>query len=361
MPELRLDQLRRYAVARTLFRPTTLARAIERLGFVQADPIRAPARAQDLTLRHRVKGYRAGDLERRYARLPIEEGFFVNYGFMPRAHYARMQPREVHTRHTRWDAATRRRAAALLEFVREQGATHPREVEARFGKARAQNNWGGVSAATTRLLEAMHYRGLLRVVRRESGVRVYGVAERASGGADAARELDALVDLIARKYAPLPARSLSSLVSRLRYGTPQWATHVRPALARGRERLAHAQIDGVEWYWPADERPESSRHLLGDEVRLLTPFDPIVWDRPRFELFWGWSYRFEAYTPPARRKLGYYALPLLWRDSVIGWANASWKAGALDCELGFVGSRPRDVSFERELEAELARLREFLA
>ena len=72
---LTLDDLRRFAVARSLFAPTTLRRAIARMGFVQADPIRAPARAQDLILRHRVKarktaasraeGYRAGDLERR--------------------------------------------------------------------------------------------------------------------------------------------------------------------------------------------------------------------------------------------------------------------------------------------------------
>ena len=60
-----------------------MPRASQRLGFVQADPIRAPARAQDLTLRQRVAGYRAGDLERRYPRLRIEEDFFVNYGFMP--------------------------------------------------------------------------------------------------------------------------------------------------------------------------------------------------------------------------------------------------------------------------------------
>ena len=50
-----LEDLRRYAVARSLFTPTTLPAAIRRLGFVQADPIRAPARAQDLTLRHRVR------------------------------------------------------------------------------------------------------------------------------------------------------------------------------------------------------------------------------------------------------------------------------------------------------------------
>jgi uncharacterized protein len=68
-----LRQLRRYAIARSLFKATSLSRAIARLGFVQADPMRAPARAQDLILAQRVKNYRAGELERRYPRLAIEE------------------------------------------------------------------------------------------------------------------------------------------------------------------------------------------------------------------------------------------------------------------------------------------------
>src|SRR6266508_768592 len=88
-----LDDLRRFAVARSLFLPTTLKRALHRLGFVQADPIRAPARAQDLTLRHRVKDYRAGDLERRYAMVDVEEDFFVSYGFVTKAIHALMHPR----------------------------------------------------------------------------------------------------------------------------------------------------------------------------------------------------------------------------------------------------------------------------
>src|SRR5271155_5294476 len=88
-----LDHLRRYAIARSLFKPTTLRRAIHKLGFVQADPIRAPARAQDLTLRHRVVDYRAGDLERRYPRLPLEEDYFVNYGYLHRTHQGLMHPR----------------------------------------------------------------------------------------------------------------------------------------------------------------------------------------------------------------------------------------------------------------------------
>ena len=90
---LSLEQLRRYAIARSLFKPTTLGRALRRLGFVQADPIRAPARAQDLTLRPRVAGYRAGDLERRYPHLPIEEDYFINYGYLHRDHHQLMHPR----------------------------------------------------------------------------------------------------------------------------------------------------------------------------------------------------------------------------------------------------------------------------
>jgi uncharacterized protein YcaQ len=96
-------------------------------------------------------------------------------------------------------------------------------------------------------------------------------------------------------------------------------------------------------------------------VRLLTPFDPIVWDRRRFELFWGWSYRFEAYTPAPKRKLGYYALPLLWQDRVIGWGNLAVAAGTLKSEIRYVDGRaPRDAAFRAGLAAELARMRVFL-
>jgi len=92
-PQITLEQLRRAAVTRTLFAPTDLQSAIEKLEFVQADPIRAPARAQDLILRHRVVDYKAGELERRYALLEVEEDFLPNYGFIPRALQRWLHPR----------------------------------------------------------------------------------------------------------------------------------------------------------------------------------------------------------------------------------------------------------------------------
>jgi uncharacterized protein YcaQ len=158
-----LATLRAFAIRRSLFPPTTLERAIETLGFVQADPIRAPARAQDLTLRPRVTGYRAGDLERRYPELAVEEDVVINYGFVTRSLHARMHPRDgAGLRPTARSA----RAAALLAFVRERGIVHPREVEARFAGGTVTNYWGGSSSATTHLLESMQYKGLLRVARR---------------------------------------------------------------------------------------------------------------------------------------------------------------------------------------------------
>jgi uncharacterized protein len=362
-----LDHLRRYAVARSLFKPTTLGRAIDKLGFVQADPIRAPARAQDLTLRHRVTGYRAGDLERRYPTLPLEEDFFVNYGYLPRAHHQLMHPR---TPRTVWTAARAEQAASVLAFIRGRGAAHPREVDTHFAHGKVTNWFGGSSNASTELLDVMHYRGLLRVARREGGTRVYAVRETGAGpegiaapldAATAISRMDALVDVVVRKYAPLPASTLGQLVRHLRGGAPQWTGQRAAALTRAKQRLAHARVDGTDWYWPASDRPASVRWRPDDCVRLLTPFDPIVWDRRRFEIFWGWAYRFEAYTPAPKRKLGYYALPLLWCERVIGWGNVTATERGLRSTFGYIGGRaPRDAAFRAGLEAELERMRAFL-
>jgi uncharacterized protein len=351
-----LEDLRHFAVSRSLFPVTTLENALDRFGFVQADPIRSPARAQDLTLRPRVTDYRAGDLEARYASLPIEEDFFINYGFVTRGLQALMHPRASVS-----PTAGNRRARAILDFVRERGSAHPREVDAHFAHGRVTNYWGGSSSATTHMLELMHYKGLLRVARREVGIRVYAPQEHGAGPSGAAARrthLDRLVDAVVGLYAPVPAASLSFIVGRLRYATPHWHGEIKGALQRARQRLDHAVVDGDTWYWPAgDAMPD---HEI-DGVRLLAPFDPVVWDRRRFEMLWGWGYRFEAYTPAPKRKHGYYALPLLWRNRVIGWANVALKGDAIDAAVGYVSGRaPRDRGYKPALEAEIEAMRVFL-
>jgi uncharacterized protein len=192
-------------------------------------------------------------------------------------------------------------------------------------------------------------------------VRVYAARDHAARPLDAAGrrgQIDALVDVAVSKYAPLPATSLAMVVARLRYAVPHWRGELRGALARAKARLRREHVDGVEWFWPADDC--SRRGGAGDRVRLVTPFDPLVWDRRRFELLWGWPYRFEAYTPARQRKFGYYALPIVWRDDVVGWANLTTANGALDAAFGYARGRPRDRGFANELSAEVDRIRAFL-
>jgi uncharacterized protein YcaQ len=359
----RLADLRAYAVARSLLTPTTLPRALQRLGFVQADPIRAPARAQDLTLRHRVRGYRDGDLERRYPKLAIEEDALHNYGFVTRDVQALMHPRTL-SKKTRIERSHPELIEPIVEFVRANGPTHPRELDPDHGGRSVTNYWGGSSAAATHMLDTLHYRGTLRVVRRERGIRVYGVATHhaaADEGPAAHERVGRLIAQLVNLYAPVPAASLRQLTMMLRYGAPGLAALLvdRGAVGRALDagHIAKVVVDERAWYMPPGERLADPATAA---VRLLAPFDPVVWDRRRFELFWHWRYRFEAYTPPDKRVLGYYALPMLYGDDVVGWANARTSDDKLQVELGFAAKRPRDAIFKRELDAELARFADFL-
>jgi uncharacterized protein YcaQ len=354
-----LDQLRRYAIARSLFTPTTLPRAIARLGFVQADPMRAPARAQDLILSHRVRGYRVGDLERRYPRLPIEEAFFINYGFLPRDTVTLLHPRKASRW---WNAGMQAHAEEVLDFVRERGLTRSKDVQARFDHGSIQR-WGASLKASTHLLEGLHYSGQLRVAARETGIRIYQTATHpAAANSPKARLARAaqLLDVVVKLYAPLPVTSLGYLCGLLRYGVPHLAAEVREVQANAKSRYRHAEVDGQVWFWPNGESASAARGPTEDQLWFLSPFDPVVWDRRRFRLFWGWEYKLEAYVPVHERRMGHYAMPLLWRDEVPGWVNLKVVNGRLQHELGFTGPRQRDRAFQRALDEALQKMQEFL-
>ena len=141
---------------------------------------------------------------------------------------------------------------------------------------------------------------------------------------------------------------------------PQWCDQRQATLQRTRARLLNAQVDGMWWLWPEGENPTSKRYALAEKVHLLAPFDPVMWDRRRFEMLWNWAYRFEAYTPAAKRLRGHYALPLLWRGQAIGRANLSTRGGVLTPEIGYVGTVPNDRAFAAALEQELQDISVFL-
>jgi hypothetical protein len=197
--------------------------------------------------------------------------------------------------------------------VRERGEVHLRDVEAEFSHGTVTNYWGGSSRATSALLEAMHYKGWLRVARREGGIRIYAVQRPG--------EVPSIA--LARAW-----RALSPAAKR---GT---GLPVRPGTPPSRRTRSGCSRRSTRWCGTAR----------------------------RFERLWGWAYRFEAYTPVSRRERGYYALPLLWRDRAIGWGNVTMRGGHPHASFGYVAGRaPRDRAFAIALDAELARMHRFLA
>ncbi len=347
-----LQALRAHAIRRSLVMRTDLSAAIDALGFVQLDPIRAPVRAADLILRHRVPGYRAGDLDHAFADLPLAEDYIHVYGVLPVRSQHLLHPRAPGSWHVEHEHP--RLAAKIIAHVRANGTTHPRDLHGALGRVTIGNGWGGTSAATTRMLEALQYQGKLRVARRQAGIRLYDLAHpRPRPRAIAARATD-LMALLLQLYAPLSESGLRRFARMMSdYALPAEACAAALERMLASRTLRRVSADGKVFMLPADETLVTEAE---ERVALLAPFDPVVWDRPRFELFWGWEYRFEAYTPPAKRRFGYYALPLLWRDDVIGWANAAKVDGTLNVTTGFVKPRPRSAAFRRALEFEVAAL-----
>ena len=320
---------------------------VDRLGFVQADPIRAPARAHDLILRQRVNDYIAGDLERNYAELGLEEDFLYAYGFLTR---------------TLWLVVRRRLPGNLPEFekrilqaVRREGVTHPKHLAQLFGNERSTNNWGGYSRITKLALEDLHERGLLRIAERENGIRIYEAAVLPSERLSVRERLRRLILAIVNILAPVSERTLREAARPMRHLLAAYPQALGSLLSGG--ELQKQELDKTSYLlprrMPLQMEPEKT-------VRFLAPFDPVVWDRRRFEHFWGWPYRFEAYVPPAKRLRGYYAMPLLWGNDVIGWVNANVVRGNLNVEPGFVEKRPPEKRFNLELDAEIVRLETFL-
>jgi uncharacterized protein YcaQ len=195
----------------------------------------------------------------------------------------------------------------------------------------------------------------LRIARRENGIRIYEPSRPFDGSLTPEERLHKLILVVTSVLAPSPERSLRAIVARYRrWGNPRKA--VDDLIRNG--SLQRQVIDGLSYVWPAGRSTYDSGQR---RVRFVAPFDPLVWDRTRFEHFWGWPYRFEAYTPVANRMRGYYALPMLWGNNVIGWTNirVDVMKGVL-VELGFV-ARPRETrAFRAELEREIETLKTFL-
>ena len=258
-------------------------------------------------------------------------------------------------RHARVAARPQGKAQLLLDFVRERGAVHPREVDARFAHGTVTNYWGGSSSATTHLLEHMHYYGLAaRRAARGRHSHLRGGTSSTPPPPDAVarrQQIDALVDVVVRNYAPVPGAEPSApgqpaalrsaavarrAEGRITAGAAATLEHAHRRRSTGIGRPTSACADAVR-----------ARHACD----CSRPFDPVVWDRSALRAALGLGLPLRGLHAGAQRKLGYYALPLLWRDRVIGWANVAISERRARC-----GHRLRRVAAARaRLQARIGR------
>lgn len=344
---MKKEDLKKQSILQTLNIPTSLQSTLNKLGFVQADPIRSPARAQDLILRHRVTDYKIDDLEKSYPNLDIEEDYLYAYGFVTKEVRKLLYPRTIN-KLTDFDFK-------VLEVIKEVEEVHPKDLEIHFGSQKERNGWGGTSKSTTRSLDRLHHHGHVRISRREKGIRVYSHIKETDMEIDIEERMEKIVNSVIKLLAPVPLKTLNQALSLTRYFVGQTKDTVLNLLKKG--EIREDVIDGIKYLSPADLKITIKKEGM---VRFLAPFDPIVWDRIRFEHLWGWPYRFEAYTPKSKRVRGYYSLPLLWNYNVIGWVNLKIVNSELDVELGFVNGRPNDIEFKRSLDEEISSFKKFL-
>ncbi len=342
------------ALANSLTRHETIEECIHDWGFIQADPIPAPAKAADVFLFQRVNQYRRGMLEEQYPQLQVEEEYFCNYGFVSPALYKTLlgrtfdKPMQIEKEHPETFAVAKK-------WIEGKEDIHPKDMAQEFGKLSAANYWGGTSSAWSRILDALHYRQDVRVTKRKGNSRLFSPVQRIEAPLDRETQFRRIVEQALRLYAPMPKKGLAQLIRFCHYGAP----HLNPTLAKAKTHLdalgEFVEVDGVDWYVPYGMQPGGS---ADSKARILSPFDPVVWDRLRFELIFGWTYRFEAYTPVAKRQLGYYAMPILYQGEIPGIANLSQTGEELIAEIKTF--RDTSSKMRTAVEEELDRFKLFL-
>jgi uncharacterized protein len=300
--------------------------AIRRMGALQSDTINVVARSPYLVLWTRLGEYDPRWLDELLAEREVFEQWSHEACWLPMDDYPlyrRLTIERARARH--WLTAYPEEVARVLAHVRDNGAVRSVDFERTDGKKGTWWDW----KPEKRALEALFGSGELMVARRERFQRVYDLRERLlpDWNDDQAPPIEA----VRREQAIRAARALGVATARWLadyFRTPKaGAADLLESLADD-GALARAEIEDVAEpaYVHADHVALAERAARGEiestVTTLLSPFDPVVWDRERLKTLFGMDYRIECYTPAPKRKYGYFCLPILHRGALVGRLDA---------------------------------------
>ncbi|MDO9456127.1 winged helix-turn-helix domain-containing protein [Nocardioides sp.] len=302
----------------------TVSRTLDRTGVLQVDSVNVLARAHYMPLYSRMGAYDTGLLERastgRQQRRLVEYWAHVQ-AFMPVELWPAMAHRRDHHRTSRgkWSfvAEDDELESRLLAELADRGASTSRDLD--DGLPRSKDNWGWNWSRTRRMLDFLYAAGDVAIAGRNSQFEVrYDLPERVLPDAVlAAPDLTveeqhlALVRRAALSHGVATVKCLSDYY---RMRTDDTARAVDTMVETG--ELEPVSIEG--WKRPAYLHRDARRPRAIAARALLSPFDPVVWERERAEQLFDFHYRIEIYTPAEKRLYGYYVLPFLLRDELVG-------------------------------------------
>jgi uncharacterized protein len=320
--EVTRDEARRIAVRAQLLdgSATSVHDTVRRLGFLQLDPISTVAPPQYLVLWSRLGRYDRTALDRLLwdeKKLfewnafiwPIEDLPFIR---------AKMRERWGHYRWQRWAKEFLKEQARLRRYVlrelERRGPMLSRDLEHPAARADERYVWWGTRAQLTWMLDLLHRRGVIAVAGRRGGQRLWDLAERWYPETET-----------------VPLRE------------------ARRVLEEKRFRALGVKHEKGRWF----AHPDTDAGPVDSRVTFLSPFDRLVHGRARAEALWGFRYRLEMYVPKAKREYGYYVLPILRGERLVGRIEPVFdrKARVLRVEKVWWEPGEKEVSLGRPLRS----------
>jgi uncharacterized protein YcaQ len=346
--------------------PQATAAAVEHLGYVQIDTINVIERCHHHILWSRIPAYRRADLRQAQS---VDKSIFEYWthalSYVPTTDFRFFIPdMKLHRRegHKWFATVTPADLRKVLRLLRKDGALTIRDIDDDV-LVDKEHLWAS-RKPSKRALQLAFYTGVVTISERNGMLKTYELIERHFGwdrppkSASTGEVSNYLLDRALR------AQGLVSLDSICHLDAPR-----KPAIRRliesrvRRNELVPVALEGAakQEHWARPDVLETSGDDASEMVHILSPFDPLIIQRKRTELFFGYGHRFEAYVPKEKRVFGYFALPVLAGDDIV--AAIDLKTDRKSRELlmqkwNWIGKRPRK-ELKRRIEEELHRFERF--